>query len=424
MKKGTCKRTELALHTHDSLTWKRCRRKWSFSSPFARHLQPKSSLGVNQYLWFGSGFHYALEDYHGYNRYKDPVVAFLEYIKAHQPEEVPENIEELEQLGIQMLSYYKDWEKKYAKWQTVWLDDKPLVEVQFSLVLDELCHYVYGGEKYYYDKNNDIWKSEVHLQTEDILQKYGEYKEIVFHGTFDRIVSDEQGNWWVLDYKTAKAFDTGKLSLDQQISNYCWAAEQWFDRPIEGMVYLQCSKTPPKAPKITKTGVSADKRQVTTHALYREALINYYGEVQAAPAKNVQLLNDLADAETENGDRFIRYDFVHRNEYMKIETYRRILAEGREFLDEKTVLYPNPTRDCAWDCPFRSVCLAMEEGADWEFLLDDFEVRNETMKQEIPRWQIRMYRHHRDLFPEEYKKYCTDSADTLEEFMQSMKEED
>lgn len=426
MKKGLCSQSEIALHTHDSISYKRCRRKWMLSSPFRMHLQPKASVfGANPHLWFGSGFHFGLEDRFGYNRFGKASEAFLAYVAAHEPEELPENVEELKELGVAMLDFYEGWEEKIGKWRTVWVDGKPLVEVKFSLVLEPLTHYILNNHQYYRVEDSDNWmcKESDHVLSENLLIQYGaEKKEIVFHGTLDRVVEDSKGNWWILDYKTAKAIDTSKLDLDPQISKYCWAAEQWFDREIAGMVYVQCTKNPPKAPKLTTKGVSADKRQRTTHALYKAALIEYYGSVQAAPAANVALLNDLADRETENGNEFIRYDFVPRNEVSKRNVYEHILAEGREILNPDLPIYPNPTRDCSWDCPFKVICIAMEEGADWECYLDDFEVRAETMKDEIRAWERRLYKKNKEKYPEEYDKYCKEGTDTLEDFLKDLEE--
>ena len=65
----------------------------------------------------------------------------------------------------------------------------------------------------------------------------------------------------------------------------------------------------------------------------------------------------------------------------------------------------------------------MEEGADWEAYLDEFEVRNETMKDEVPRWQIRMYHKYPDLFPEEHKKYVNVAVESIDDFMNKYDEE-
>lgn len=432
VKKGKCLQSETALHTHDSICFKRCRRKWFFSSAFSMHLQPKPQfLGVNPNLWFGSGFHWAMEDFYGYNKFGSLVKAFEAYVDSFKPEELPDNVDTLVELGIDMLTYYESWAKDHSKWKVVFVDDKPLVEVPFSLVLEECSYYEWNEDRFFSVRHEDGEPSNLYqganggkLYTAEQLESLGaEYHEVVFHGKLDAIVEDEHGDWWVLDYKTAKVIDTAKLGLDQQISRYCWAAEQYLDHPIQGMVYVQVSKNPPKPPRSTMKGISTDKRQRTTHKLYRQALIDMYGSVNEAPAANISFLNDLVDKETENGNEFIRFDFVVRNEAMKLSTYENIVNEGRDMLHPSMKIYPNPTRDCSWDCPFKDMCLAMEEGADWKIYLDEFESRNETMKEEVPKWQIRMFHKYPELFPEDYKKYCEVSVETVDDFMNKYDEE-
>jgi len=362
-------------------------------------------------------------DYHGHNKFGHPLVAFQAYVAAHEPEELPAQIEDLIPMGEAMLNYYVEWEKDHCDWKTVYVDGKPLVEVQFSLVLEPLCYYTFEDVTYNPVEQEDgtflyLSNESGELFTAEELDLYqAERHDIVFHGTLDRVVEDKNGAWWVLDYKTAKAVDTSKLALDPQISKYCWAAEQWLDHEIEGMLYVQCSKNPPKPPKLTTKGLSTDKRQRTTYSLYKQAIVEHYGDVARAPAAVVNMLNDLADVETENGNAFIRYDWVPRNEHAKMETYMNIIAEGKEILNPNLPLYPNPTKDCSWDCPFQDICLAMEEGADWTYYLEDFEKRPETMDDEVRAWEKRLYRAHPELYPEEYKKHCTDGVDSLEEFM-------
>ena len=33
-------------------------------------------------------------------------------------------------------------------------------------------------------------------------------------------------------------------------------------------------------------------------------------------------------------------------------------------------LWPNPTKDCSWDCSYRAVCPAIDDGSDWEYMLE------------------------------------------------------
>jgi hypothetical protein len=49
----------------------------------------------------------------------------------------------------------------------------------------------------------------------------------------------------------------------------------------------------------------------------------------------------------------------------------KIIAEVLEMLDPALPLYPNPTKDCSWDCPFKIPCLAMDDGSDYQYVLDN-----------------------------------------------------
>lgn len=365
-----------AMHTSDRIAFKRCRRKWYFSSPLHRNLQPQGNDG-SIHLWFGSGMHFAMEDYHGHNKFGLPEIALEAYFNAFREGDLPPGADDTITLGMHMLAYYHKWlpRHNFDGLETLWITEDPLtgdvyytnhpisefsipqVEISFTLELEELT--AYAGFPVYY------------------------------HGTFDRVMMDNQGRWWLLDYKTAKTIDTNKLTTDPQIGAYLWAAEQWYQRKIEGIVYLQLAKDYPNPPRILKDGsVSTDKSQKTTHGIFRETLIDMYGQV---PPKYIPVLNELASKESIEGDRFIRWDYVRRNDAAKINTYHHILAEGKEMLNTELAIYPNPTRDCMWDCSFRTACIAMDEDSDYELILsNEFELRNETMLGEEPAWRKRI----------------------------------
>ncbi len=327
------------IRTHDRIAFKRCRRMWDLCSQMRQHLEPIPTEQVNENLWFGSGFHFALEDYHGYNRFGDPTDAFAAYVESFPIEEKPEGWEDLLDLGIGMLDYYsRYWLPRRDEFKTLWIKDVPQVEVEFSIPIPELKEVV--------------------------------GKDVFYQGKLDKVVTDAFGRLWVVDYKTATRYDTSKLETDPQISAYCWAAEQWYQLPVEGMIYIQFVKNFPKPPRVLQNGMlSLDSRQSTTYALYKEALLEYYGLENKFPPKYVEFLNSLVEKETLEGDSFIRWDFVRKNAHQKAAEYRRIISEGYEMLNPNISLYTNPTRDCAWDCAFRSVCLAMDDGSDWRFIL-------------------------------------------------------
>lgn len=333
------------IHTHDRIRYKRCRRKWDLSSPVRRHLEPKQDT-PNINLWFGTGFHFALEDYHGFNRFGDPAEALLAFYKAFRPNELPEGSEDIITLGMDMFDHYKRWLEYRDSYRTVWIEGVPQVEVRFALELTDLSE-IAG-------------------------------KPVVFRGTIDRVVEDANGNWWVQDFKTAAHVDLNKLANDPQIGNYVWAAEQYYQREIMGMVYTQFAKKVPKQPTVLKSGeLSLNKQQKTTHYLYRKELLDRYPDGNFPP-RYVEFLNHLASLETPEGDEYIRQDEVQRNIHAKVSTYNHMWKEVREMIDPDLAIYPNPTRDCSWDCTeFRPVCIAMDEGDDYEYLIQEFYRRKE-----------------------------------------------
>ena len=325
------------VHTHDRIRFKRCRRGWDYTSELRMHLVPVEALSMQQNVWFGSGFHFALEDYHGYNHFKDPKRAFMAYVEAHRDDEIPMGGIEMVDLSERMLGYYINyWLPRRDTYKTVWIDGVPQVEVQFRI--------------------------ELPVQSPD-------GRPVYYVGTFDRLVQDENGWYWILDWKTAARFNTSKLSNDPQISAYCWAAELWFGVPIAGMIYAQFVKSPPEGPKVLKSGeLSLDQRQRTSYGHYRDALKFKFPDGKF-PAQYIEFLGMLADKETPDGDDYIRFDKVERNKYQKESEYRHILNEASEMLNPDILIYPNPTRDCAWDCNYLPVCLAEDDGGDPQYLL-------------------------------------------------------
>lgn len=331
------------LHVSDRILFRRCRRKWGWQSPIREHLQRKEGE-VNEHLWFGSGYHFALEDWHGYRRFTRAEDAFRAYAVATgaRSQGRPENWDDLCDLAEGMLSYYTDhWSRQRSEFRTFTVDGVPQVEVPFCIRVGRI-----RGQR-------------------------------VDHvGTFDRVVEDREGRLWIAEYKTAKQVDTMKLSTDPQVNAYLWAAEQLWPGRVEGVVYMQFAKQVPKLPRVLMNGTfSTAKAQKTTYAIYRAALLQQYGRV---PSEYREYLNTLAEQETIEGDAFIRRDLVRRNGYSLASEDQKIRAEARDMLDPKLGLYPNPTRDCSWECPFREPCVMQDDGSDYLQVLEDEYERAET----------------------------------------------
>lgn len=411
------------IRTSGRRVFRRCLRKWGFQSSMRRNLT-RTGAEQNINFWFGSAIHFPMEDFFGFNRFGDPRRAFQAYYDAFDPVDRPTGSEIYYDLGLAMLSYFLEWYPKHNQamgFETVWLTEnnmlaapftpgaRPAVEESFTLDLGlKVIVDIRTGKIIREYNEGDVAFNSLHLE----LHVDPEGKEhhfyidgagcsievaivpICYHGTFDRIVVDKYGRWWILDYKTAKGADTNKLDTDDQISAYMWAAEQWYQHKIHGFVYLQLTKDVAKPPRRLKNGaLSTDKKQKTTYQLYREEVLKDYGAVNKAPGAIIEMLNHLAEQDTPEGDRFIRWDFITRSDAQKISTYNHIMAEARMMIDPDLYLFPNPTRDCIWDCPFRDICIAMDDGRinDAETMISqEYEERADHNESNHDDWQERI----------------------------------
>jgi hypothetical protein len=332
------------IRTSDRILFKRCRRRWGWQSHLRANLSSKETAGP---LWFGSGVHYALEDFHGYRVYSKPSEAFVAYYnatsRAKQP--LPFDHPELKPLGIGMMDYYSDlWLKQRDPLETFIFNGIPQVEVnaQVEIPIDQLPPHI----RVLYDR-------------------------IIYSATLDRVV-EIAGELWIVEYKTAKRIATMHYQTDPQVGAYCWIGNCLYGRPIAGVMYQQHRKSLPEAPRILATGkVSTDKRMATTHRHYRAVLANLFGpQLNKCPGINVEFLNWLATEEDEDKDHFIRRDRIERNESSHQTEGVKILLELEDMLNPDLPLYPNPIRECAYQCSFLGTCVSMDDGGDWEHELE------------------------------------------------------
>lgn len=330
------------IHTSDRIGFKRCRRKWNWQSPIRNYLEITESPGP---LWMGSGMHFALEDFHGYNKYGSASKAFMAYVQAWKKGaklRMPSNHLELTELCSGMLEYYEKWLEHRNPLKTFFVDGVPQVEVTFEIPLPV--------ERTFYD---------IHGRP---------YDEVRYIGTIDRVAIDEHNRLWPIDYKSAAQFSTTHFDMDPQVSAYCWACDVLYPQhEIAGFVYQQHRKDLPKLPEVLKNGtLSLAKSQLTTHQLYRQAMLNIYGSPDGFPKAHQDFLTTLALEETPDEDRFIRRDWIERSPNQIEAEGEKIMLEIQDMLNPDLPLYPNQTRDCSWDCGFSSACLMIETGDDFE----------------------------------------------------------
>ena len=351
------------IRTSDRISFKNCRRRWGWGSALKGNLRPRQTADP---LWLGTGFHFAMEDFHGYNFFDHPTKAFRAYCEATKRQShkkpLPPMYTDLCELGNGMLNYYADlWIPERSPLRTLWVDGTPQVEVRAFI--------------------------EVPF-TPKTLYPDSPYSKVLYSVTIDRVIEDEEdGGLWLLDYKTAKQMQTQHLGIDPQIGAYYWAAGHIYPgRHIKGFIYQQHRKDVPDVPRLLANGtISTDVRQLTTHAAYRRVLVNLYGpDSQKWPQRNLDCLNTLAVEETADSDRFIRRDRVYRNAYSFQTEGTKILLELEDMLNPNLPLYPNPSRSCAYFCPFYHACVSLDDGSDFMY---ELELATEQKTEQLDEWR-------------------------------------
>lgn len=333
------------IRTSDRTSFKRCRRRWNWTSHLRQNLAPITAASP---LWTGSGFHYALEDFHGYRTHKHPRDAFLAYTKATLlqskaiPElELPWDWPEQTKLAIGMLEYYSDyWLIQRPPFQTYSFNGRPQVEVHAL----------------------------VPIPLPTAPNPYHGFDEVWYAVTLDRVIEYE-GGLAIIDYKTAKRIQTLHFQTDPQVGAYTWIGNYLYGRPVDWFIYQQHLKRIPDEPIFSSTTrrLSTNDKQATTHRHYRRAMQKLYGStLNNAPTENMDFLNWLNTQEDEWQDKFVRRDKIHRNQRQLETTGALILLEMEDILNPDIALYPNPTRDCANMCPFYSPCVSMDDGTDYD----------------------------------------------------------
>jgi len=333
------------IRTSDRNTFRTCRRRWAWSSHLRGNLGSKTLATP---LWAGSGFHFAMEDYHGLCRFAHPVDALRAYYKAtkkFRPDSLPEDADDSMIMLESMLNYYLKWlARRPDILPTYVVDGVPQVEVNFRI--------------------------QIPVSKED-LARFG-YDEVVYSGTIDRIVYDAHtGMLWVLDYKTAKMFNTEHFQNDSQVTTYVWAARHMYDLPIGGMIYAQFKKILIEGARVLKSGhLSTAQNQSTSSILYMDGILGQYGKWENAPVDVQDFYKGIFANETSRQDAFIRFDHLPRSDFMCESEGQKILLEIQDMLNPNLALYPNPTRDCTKMCPFNGACVSYDDGGHYQDELD------------------------------------------------------
>jgi hypothetical protein len=390
------------IHASDTAVFKSCRRRWDWVSPMRHGLTPKvSQLGINMNLWFGSGIHYALQQYYDPHFQRDPVESFVYWydlvwrggaVKAddleltYDPEPRPlydteekkglgigngkykvlglydlladpieEDFESMKELGINMMTFYKDYAARNDNFRVI------TAEHTFSVPLRNPA-------------TGEVLRA--------IDPRDGEEKEVHARGTQDAVIQMlDTGLYGILEHKSAVDIGEGyfdKLDKDEQCTRYLWAGQREAEihdlayKKMSFVIYNAIRKAFPRPPTELKSGLFSIDRtnESTTYEMLQEFIAQRNLQIVVA---NDQKRQDYMEWVRSAGDtQFVERRLVTRNQYEIQSCEDRVTMEALDMLDPGLRIYPNPTG--AWfclKCPFRGPCIARDDGSDWQSILSD-----------------------------------------------------
>lgn len=405
----------IPIHNSDRASFKRCRRYWNWNSPARQNLVLRADVhGLNIPLWFGTGIHYALQEYYTPGLSRDPVEAWKtwfniqwrggmvgkewldrvydlkprpvspntpEYLAKFGDEPVPfdtmdlwlvrglediipdsdhEQFDELFELGTGMMRYYKDYAER--------VDDFTILvaEHDFSVPIWD------------YEKDTILFSRDMREDSpnyEKVLEVHARGRQ---DGIYIRHSNERLG---IMDHKTAIRIDEDyfrKLESDEQCTSYLAVAEieaKYYDlphkgKPLEEVIYNTLRKAYPKPPTELKNGMFSVARETesTTYELLQAWVSNHMPGIPLNEKQKayVDYLREVGD------EQFIIRKSVRRNRAQLVNAMKRMDLEARDMLDPKIRLYPNISNDwLCLNCQFRGPCLGREDGSDWQQIIKD-----------------------------------------------------
>lgn len=392
----------MPVHASDVASFKRCRRYWDWSSPTRTNLRRRVDIeGISFPLWFGTGAHFALEQFYNPVFSRDPVESFIEWyeyqwnggivtadwlersldnepvpvnedgdvlgivpedhnlwkirgLRDIHPAPVHEEFEAHRELGIGMMTFYKEYAAKNDDFVVVSAESKFSVPLGFEVI----------------DRREDS-------------PNYGKKIEVHARGTRDAIIyNPDSERYGFMDHKTAAEIGDSyftKLEMDEQMLTYFWASEyeaEVYDLPykrVDRVIYNVLRKAYPKPPTVLKDGISPSisrKEESTTAELFAK----YIKEAGIQPLydndpKWQAYYNWLVHMGDSN---FIQRKAIRYNEHQvrNSRLHYRMVAE--EMLDPNLRIYPTPSGNwLCTGCQFRAPCIAADDGSDFTYILSD-----------------------------------------------------
>jgi hypothetical protein len=382
----------LPIHTSDRGHYLKCRRAWNWQSPLGEYLTRIRKPGATDYLDFGSAIHAGLECWYDPLTWRlvveggavrqtvqdASIVTFQQYWRDAKKEYLtstkqdaldPEDEDEFKEmlaLGVGMLLNYFQHSIKFdiPKWEPV------AVEVPFEVPIMAPAGFDGGTKKVQVATFDDEFPSAVKDQL--VAWRDGEWRPVVYRGRIDLIMRRlSDGAIYLWDHKTAGRLEENVewLELDEQMGSYGWVYLRVAGQPPHGVIYSELYKGVPDEPmrlQNTRKGCnfSTSKSQDTSLSLFVETV-----KTEDTYAYEHGYYNDYIQWLQAEGKQYFRRTEILRNRHEYEAIGDRVGWQAIEMLSEPP-LYPNPTKWNCQYCDFRTPCLQMNDGSDYQFTLN------------------------------------------------------
>lgn len=334
-----------SIHISDVRTFRTCRRRWEWSSAMGRNLEP-----TVPYIPFftGRAIHHCLEMYYG-------------------PQHIP--------LDKSLDKFLTDEKTEIDKVGALWPQEEITFAEQIEMMRGLLGHYklwVEHDHKMYSDENLEFISLETEFDVPMLTPGGRASKKMRLGGRFDGVVKHTPtGEYWIWECKTTRSVQelVNSLANDEQCGVYVHAASKVLGVPIKGVLYNIIRKKVPAVPHLLQNGMlSQSTRADCTAFFYVWCIHQLYPDwsadtIQGFYGPFLEILKEKEQA------FFLRFP-VYRTDYEIQDLMKNIYYTGCEMVRLTTVKrYPAPGWLNCTMCHFRSPCLAMNAGSDYEVLL-------------------------------------------------------
>lgn len=340
-------------------------------------MRPKINyFGVSFPLWFGTIVHRALEYHYDPTLQRSPLEVFqtefhtsLQEFVREAPDYVDEYMQEFTEhrdMGVSMMRFYSEYATRHDDFDVVASEQS--FEVKVGWRVDDRFVPLVG---------NEIPETVAQLEV-------AAWEPVYYCGRMDAVVQDRAtGRYGIIDHKTARDFGEGyfdKLDMDEQCTSYMWAAQEYAkanDLPykqIDFVIYNVLRKCCIRPPTVLQSGKLSIARatESCTYEMFMKEITDRNLAFQLEDPRTQGYIEWLKE---EGDGLFVRRAIVRRNQFELTQLASRIQLEIADMF--AAAIYPNPTGD--WyciKCPFRSPCLAVNDGSGYQEMLDANYVQN------------------------------------------------